>query len=119
VSADEAREIIRTIRSEVEQAADVMLSAAEKGLRDLNTARGGQAAAFDSLERTLLAVLEACAFQDITGQRLSKLDAMIGAAPIGSGGGGVLLNGPALPGQDLDQAAADALMGAPAPPLGS
>lgn len=116
MSADEAREIIKTIRSEVEQAADMMLSAAEKGLRQVGAARGGSAGALDDLENMLLAILEACAFQDLTGQRLSKLDAMIGAIPTGPAGGDPLLNGPALPGQDLNQAAADALMAAPPPP---
>jgi hypothetical protein len=111
MSEREAREIISTIRAEVEDAADMMLSAAEKGLRDLSSARGGNQDALDSIERTLCAILEACAFQDLTGQRLSKLEGMIGRASIDGGGGDPLLNGPALPGQGLDQAAADHLFG--------
>jgi hypothetical protein len=113
VSAEDAREIIATIRSEVEQAADMMLSAAEKGLRDVGAARQGSATALDSLEGMLFAILEACAFQDLTGQRLSKLESMIGSALVGPVPVDPLLNGPALPGQDLDQSAADALFGSP------
>jgi hypothetical protein len=105
----EAREIIETIRREVEQAADMMLSAAEKGLRDLGDARSGRAAAFDSVERTLCAILEACAFQDLTGQRLSRLEIMIGASPP-TAVMDPLLNGPAPLGEGLDQAAADAII---------
>lgn len=111
MSADDAREIIRTIRQEVETATEVMLSAAETGLRDLGAARTGQETAFDRLEQLLCAILEACAFQDITGQRLAKLEEMIGTAtaqPFGEDG---LLNGPALPGAGLDQAAASSLIG--------
>ena len=110
MSGSEARAIIDTIRSEVEQAADMMLSAAEKGLRDLESARAGQASALDAIERTLCAILEACAFQDLTGQRLSKLDLMIGAVTLHDGPGDPLLNGPALAGEGLDQSGADALM---------
>ncbi len=88
----------------------MMLSAAEKGLRDLESARAGQAGGFDALEQTLCAILEACAFQDLTGQRLSKLDLMIADAAPQRAPADRLLNGPALPGQGLDQAAADDLL---------
>lgn len=111
MSADDADAIVRTIRREIEEAAEVMLSAAEKGLRALAAARGGQEAAFDQLELTLCAILEACAFQDITGQRLSRLEEVVGTdrlRPMDEEG---LLNGPALPGAGLDQAAANGLLG--------
>ncbi len=111
MSAGGAHEIIGTIRAEVEAATDVMLSAAEKGLRDLTAARSGQEAAFDRLEQSLCAILEACAFQDITGQRLSRLEEIIGAGSAPPSGGDALLNGPALPGAGLDQAAANGLIG--------
>lgn len=110
MAESEAREIIATIRREVEQAADSMLSAAEKCMRDVNAAREGQPGALDSLERTLCAILEACAFQDLTGQRLSKLDSMIETTAFHASIDDPLLNGPALAGQGLDQSAADALL---------
>ena len=110
MAESEAREIIATIRREVEQAAEMMLSAAEKGMRALSAAREGKPEALDSLERTLCAILEACAFQDLTGQRLSKLDQMIQVTPMRTMAVDPLLNGPALAGQGLDQNAADALM---------
>jgi len=106
----EARAIIATIRQEVQQAADMMLSAAEMALRDLGSARAGDASALDNLERTLCAILEACAFQDITGQRLSKLDGMIASTALQAPPTDPLLNGPALRGEGLDQQAADALL---------
>jgi chemotaxis regulatin CheY-phosphate phosphatase CheZ len=106
----EAREIIATIRQEVEQAADMMLSAAEKSLCGLEAARSGETFALDMIERTLCAILEACAFQDLTGQRLSKLESMIGAIGLRAAPVDALLNGPALAGEGLDQHAADALL---------
>lgn len=108
--AEDAHEIIGLIRSEIEQAADMMLAAAEMGLRDLAAAREGQPAALDRIERTLLAILEACAFQDLAGQRLTKLAGALETTRLAADGGDPLLNGPAAPGQGLDQAAADALM---------
>lgn len=110
MAAEQAREIVLAIRGEVEQAADVMLSAAERCLSDLSRARGGEAAAFDRIEETLCAILEACAFQDLTGQRLSKLEAIMDANSSGVIAGDPLLNGPALSGQGIDQAEADRLL---------
>lgn len=113
MASHEAREITRTIRREVEQAADMVLSAADRCLRELPAARNGQAEAFDKIEQTLCAILEACAFQDLTGQRLSKLEAMMESVATQSVAGDPLLNGPALEGQGLDQDAADRLLNAP------
>ncbi len=107
MSANEARAIIQVIRDEVEAATDALLSAAEKALRDVSAARGGDTAALDRIEGALCAMLEACAFQDLTGQRLSKLDGMIAAVDVASAPSDPLLNGPALPGQGLDQATID------------
>lgn len=109
MAGETAREIIALIRADIEQAADMMLAAAEMGLRDVGSAREGQTAALDRIERTLCAILEACAFQDLAGQRLSKLEGAIGASGPLPDGEDPLLNGPAAPGQGLDQAAADAL----------
>jgi len=111
VAEAEARELIANIRREIEEAADAMLAAAEKGLRDIESVRGGDAQALDGLERMLCAILEACAFQDLAGQRLTRLNSMIGAVALGAVGGDPLLEGPQAQGQGLDQAAADALFG--------
>jgi vacuolar-type H+-ATPase subunit E/Vma4 len=108
VAEDEAREIMRTIRKEVEQAADMMLSAAEKCLKELPAAREGKAKALDHIEKLLCAILEACAFQDLTGQRLSRLESMLDGASFKSVDD-PLLNGPQLAGKGLDQSAADEL----------
>lgn len=110
MSASEAREVIALIRADIEQAADAMLAAAEMGLGDVGAAREGQTAALDRVERTLCAILEACAFQDLAGQRLSRLESLIATTEFGPAPEhDPLLNGPAAPGQGLDQDAADAL----------
>jgi hypothetical protein len=106
----QAQQLIGLIRADIEQAADSMLAAAEMGLRDLDAVRQGSGGALDRLERTLCAILEACAFQDLAGQRLSQLEAAVDAGTLIAPSGDPLLNGPAAPGEGLDQAAADALL---------
>ena len=97
---------IQVIRREVEDAANVMISATTDGLALMGKAREGDPRALDALEAALYAILEACAFQDIVGQRLSRLSEASLGRP---GAADPLLNGPADPGQGLDQAAADRL----------
>lgn len=113
MSVSEAQETIDLIRGEIEAAAEVMLSAAEQGLRDLREARRSGEPILDGLEQNLRAILEASAFQDLIGQRLSQLSMLIGSEPAGGRKEDPLLNGPAAPGQGLDQAAADALFESP------
>lgn len=83
-----------------------------------------------AVEEQCLALMEACAFQDLTGQRstkvvetllhiedkLGKLAALMGddeepvAAPVDTRtGDDVLLNGPAMPGEGVDQDEIDAM----------
>ena len=112
MAALEALELIAAVRGEMEAAADAILTAAERALEALAAARDGETAALEAVEHRLCDILQACAFQDLTGQRLSRLELAVAgveslAAPADS-----LLNGPALPGRGLDQAAADRLMGA-------
>ncbi|MBL8772015.1 MAG: hypothetical protein JNK30_11600 [Phenylobacterium sp.] len=109
MSGETARELLTAIRADISLAADSLLSGAEKGLRDVQAAREGQPGALDRLEAVLCALLEACAFQDLAGQRLSKLEGCIDGDL--RSGSDPLLNGPALHGQGLDQSAIDALMG--------
>lgn len=110
MSNTEAHEIIRNIRLEIEHAVDVILTATENSLKDLSAVREGAPAPLEALETRLSQIMEACAFQDITGQRLSKLDAILTGATGPDRTGGSLLEGPALMGQGLDQAAADLLV---------
>lgn len=102
--------VLAQVRAEIEAAVDVILEAASGGLGDLRTASTGDAAAAARLETHLLRILEACAFQDLTGQRLDQLAAMLAPPPRPAAGADPLLNGPALDGQGLDQAAADRLL---------
>lgn len=111
----QARELISTIRAEIDQAADVILIASERGLHEIAAARGGEAEALESLHGIFCAMLEACAFQDLIGQRLSRLEGMLSATPLRAATDDPLLNGPAAPGKGLDQTAADALMGGAGP----
>lgn len=104
------REIVGAIRQEVEAAVDVILTAATDGLDALPAIQAADPVAVARVERCLLNILEACAFQDLTGQRLASLDAALETRPSASGAADPLLNGPALDGQGLDQAAADRLL---------
>ena len=106
--AGEAKAIIKVIREEVGQSVEAVMTNAEQALRGITAIRGGDSDALEHVEAALCAILEACAFEDIAGQRLSQLEAMVRAAVQPRIGGDPLLNGPALPGQGIDQAAADA-----------
>ncbi len=106
-----AQDIIVAIRKDIEDAADALLSAAEQGLRRVQAAREGDLQALDQVEAALCAILEACAFQDLAGQRLTNLSAAVAAGGAGAPPpGDPLLNGPAAHGRGLGQADADALM---------
>lgn len=107
----EPLDVLAAVRSEVEAGVDRVLTEVETCLAALAEARAGTAGALDRLEAGLCAIMEACAFQDLTGQRLTVLAELIG--PDGARTPQhALLNGPALAG-GLDQAAADHLMSAP------
>ena len=98
------------IRQEMEAAVDVILTAATAGLQELPAISKYDPATAERLERHLLQILESCAFQDLTGQRLDQLAAMLASAPSPSSPPDPLLNGPAPHGQGLDQATADRLL---------
>lgn len=104
------QEILSVIRQEIETAVEAILTATTAGLRELSTIRGGDAAAAERLERHLMQILENCAFQDLTGQRLEQLRATLGDGHATAARPDPLLNGPGLPQQGLDQAAADRLL---------
>jgi len=94
---------IAVIRDVLDTAAQTLLSLSERGL-DLAQAQFVDAAA---IETTFLEVLQACAFQDLVGQRLERLAASA-TGQAETRADAHLLNGPAA--QGLDQAAADRLM---------
>ncbi|MBW8302599.1 MAG: hypothetical protein K0M78_01355 [Brevundimonas sp.] len=106
----EAREILGLIRQEIETAVDAILTAATAGLQDLSEPGEGDAAMAERLERHLLQILESCAFQDLTGQRLERIEALLVGAPPTAPPKDPLLNGPAMGGQGLDQTTADRLL---------
>jgi hypothetical protein len=64
---------IEVIRNEIERATENILSAATTGLSLSTVAKSGNLSVMDDVERVFYAIIEACTFQDITGQRLSRL----------------------------------------------
>jgi len=125
---EDAKEEIAAAKREMEVAVDRLLTVAERLMARENAPGETEA---ESLEADYFAIFEACGFQDITGQRLSKAlrkidqasaihDAQarhrtIGTEPGAKPGTGSpdeegLLNGPALPGVGLDQDAVNLLL---------
>ena len=103
-------DLAQTIRLELQASADHILTLAADGLDQVKAAKAGADGALDELAGTVCTILEACAFQDLAGQRLSQLVAL---SPDSSPRpADPLLNGPARAGDGLDQAAADSLFGA-------
>ena len=89
-----------------------MVQSSEEAANRIMTAAETIAAALDRgepkavLQEQLSATFEACAFQDLAGQRISKIERILAGEIIDDSG---LENGPALSGRGLGQAAADAL----------
>jgi hypothetical protein len=106
---------LEAVKAEISEAADAILFATETSLGRLAAFRGGEAAALAEVERTLCAILGACAFQDISGQRLSKLEDLLRG--VEHNGADALAQGPALEHERLDQSAADALFSSVGEPL--
>lgn len=110
----------KTAIGEMELAVDRIMSAVEKiaeiDFSDVDAARQQTSACCDE-------IMEACCFQDITGQRLTFVTETLGevgrsldclasgrpSAPSSAAPAG-LLNGPALPGNGMEQDAADRLL---------
>jgi chemotaxis regulatin CheY-phosphate phosphatase CheZ len=132
----EASEELDSVVQQTEAATSDILACAERIQEMAWTLReqGLDAAACDLLDANATEVYTACSFQDLTGQRTRKvigvlrylegrINAMIdiwgldgamsaeAAETRAAAGDNVLLNGPALPGQGLDQADVDMVMG--------
>ena len=143
----EASEELDSVVQATEAATSDILACAERIQEMAWTLReqGVESEVCDLLDANATEVYTACSFQDVTGQRTRKviqvlryleerINAMIGiwgldgtmaaeaAEKRAADGDKALLNGPALPGQGLDQADVDIVMGparseTPAPPL--
>jgi len=105
---------LHAVRASVDTAAEAILSACERALARVRGSAADRDTAVKTVENDLHAIFAACAFQDIVGQRLSRLEALLDQRA--AWGDDPLLNGPALAGQGLDQAAADDLFARPEPP---
>lgn len=104
-----ATAIINDIRLELQDAAAQILSQTFAGM-DLMRHPVVDTTA---LEAVFVALMEASCFQDITGQRLDQLEALL-TGRIEIRPHGELLSGPAASSTGLDQAATDLLFAGPA-----
>lgn len=103
------QDVLNSVRAEMTTAAEALLAAASAALDDLVALEAGDAAALQSVRDHLVKILETCAFQDLTGQRLGQLELLI-MGQADAGAADPLLNGPAANGEGLDQEAADRLL---------
>lgn len=119
-AGQELAEIVKA----TEEATNTIMGAAEEVMAiDISAAD-----AKEKIDAACLRIFEACSFQDITGQRVTKVvgtltyieDRMSGLQKMFGGdekaeetrsGDEALLNGPALQGEGVDQSQVDALMG--------
>lgn len=98
--------IVDEVRGDLEEAATRILSLACKGLGQLRAPVD-----LDALEAAFTGLLEASSFQDLTGQKLDRLEALL-TGRVEERPDSHLLNGPAGA-EGLDQAAADRLFSGP------
>lgn len=106
---------IEAVKSETFAAADRLLESIDAALALMPKVRNADAAAMDALQAVLCDMLEAMTFQDITGQRLTRIASLLNGLAAATGDAKVpselsLENGPALPGGGVSQDDADALM---------
>jgi len=97
--------VVAAIRHDMAKATQTLMTASEAGLRDVHLVRAGDTEALSRLEEGLLTVLQVCALEDLIGQRLTQLEAILSG---GEPEQDALENGPAQPGQGLKQAEIDA-----------
>lgn len=95
---------LAALRSDVDDAVERILEAAEQAL-----ARLGRGADEDDVRASLCSILEACSIQDLAGQRIARMEALVRGE---TGVTDPLMYGPALQGAGLGQGEADALLGA-------
>lgn len=98
-------ELLDILQAEIAGAAERVLDGAERGLALLNAEPVDR----NALSAVFTELLEASSFGDLAGQRVDQLRSEVLGA-IDSRPDAHLLNGPARPGQALDQAAIDALL---------
>ncbi len=94
---------VNLITAELQDAADRIVSSAMLGLSLVKQVAAEELAG--PLRDALNVILATCAFQDLAGQRLALLADAIASRPPADD---PLLNGPAQPGEGLNQDSADA-----------
>lgn len=98
---------IGALKSGLDETCDALMTQAERGLA-LAMALGPEA---QPVSDVFVEILSLCSFQDLAGQRLTRLSGAITNAGLDNRPDAHLLNGPANAG-GLDQAAADSLFDA-------
>lgn len=105
--ADMALQEIATIRRLLDDTADALMTAAERGM----ALAARQPVDGHAVAAAFSEVLELCAFQDLAGQRLQRLADSVSGGATDTRPDAALLHGPAN-GGGLDQDQADALFNA-------
>lgn len=106
---------IEAVRTETFAAADKLLESIDAALALLPAVRKSDVSAIDALQGILCDMLEAMSFQDITGQRLTRVATLINATGTECIAAKLpskisLENGPALPGEGVSQLDADLIL---------
>lgn len=95
---------IEALKASLDEACDLLMTQAETGL----ALAAAQTVDPDRVAAAFSEILSLCSFQDLAGQRLSRLADLLSGSAADARPDAHLLNGPANAG-GLDQAAADAL----------
>ena len=97
---------LEALSTDLDEAADTLLTAVETALLALAAAKGVDETLHATLAEQFQAIFAGCAFQDLAGQRLTRTRALLTGRPAPQGS---LENGPALTGEGLGQSEADTL----------
>jgi hypothetical protein len=104
-----AMEELDALRLDMAVAVHKIFDAAQSGMARLDAEGDKYFYVYGELKQLFCIVMEACAFEDLANQRINKLEQRLSGASPPASGDARLMNGPALHGHGLDQAAADAL----------
>lgn len=107
MAAEAALDEIAAIRRLLDETADALMTAAERGM----TLAAEQPLDGPAVTAAFSEVLELCAFQDLAGQRLQRLANSLSGGVMDARADAALLHGPAN-GGGVDQDQADALFNA-------
>jgi hypothetical protein len=99
---------LQALRADLSIAVNKIFDAAQIGISDIDGRAGDSRRQDEVSKQQFCAIIESCAFEDLANQRIDTIERRL-RGETSSAADAHLLNGPALHGQGLDQAAADAL----------